>query len=99
MLIFAEDRWIGNQWASVDIEPVEEAYFLPLLTYLMTTYAILPPKIIDGIDGYLAEFELLGTQAILSIDTWTFSIAFEQDAVRDRVLEALCQLPDDYFDP
>lgn len=97
MLKFSEDRWIGNKWASIEIEPVDEVYFLPMLSYLMTTYHIPQPNIIDGIDGF-ANFRLLDCDAILSTDTWSFSIAFEQDTMRDSVLQALRALPDDYFE-
>jgi len=98
MLIFSEDRWIGNKWASIEIEPVDEAYFLPILSYLMTTYHSPQPNIIDAIDGYIAHINILNCDATLSLDTWSFSIAFEDDAVRDSVLEVLRALPDNYFD-
>jgi hypothetical protein len=98
MLKFSKDRWLGNKWASIEIDPVDAIYFLPMLSYLMTSYQFPQPYIIDGIDGYMTEFKILTVNAILSIDTWSFSIAFEQDAVRDRVLEALCTLPDEYFE-
>jgi len=97
MLTFSEDRWVGNKWASIEIEPVDGVYFLPVLFYLTTTYHFPQPHIIDGIDGYLTSFRLLDCDAILTIDTWTFSIAFERDHIRDTVLEALRALPDDYF--
>ncbi len=98
MLTFQKDRWIGNQWASIDIEPVDAVYFLPILHYLMETYRFPQPMIIDTIDGYTAEFYLLNRATILSIDTWTFSIAFERDAIRDTVYDKLQDLPTDYFD-
>ncbi len=98
MLTFSEDRWIGNKWASIEIEPVDEGYFLPVLFYLTTTYHFPQPSIIDGIDGYIANFRLLDCDAMLTIDIWTFSIAFEHDAIRDIVLEALRGLPYDYFE-
>lgn len=97
MLKFSEDRWIGNKWASIEIEPVDDVYFLPMLSYLMMTYNLSQPNIIDAIDGYIAHLNILNYDATLSLDTWSFSIAFEQDAVRDTVLEALRALPDDYF--
>lgn len=95
---FSKDRWLGNQWTSIEIDPVDTIYFLPILSYLMTTYDIPQPYIIDGIDGYMTEFKILNCDAILSLDSWSFSIAFEYDAVRNTVLEALQALPDDYFE-
>lgn len=95
---FYADRWLGNQWASIEIEPVDERYFLPLLTYLMMTYDVPKPQIVDTIDGYMSAICILGCEAILSVDTWSFSIAFAEDTVRDIVLGALLTLPADYFD-
>lgn len=97
-MTFRKDRWLGNQWASIDIEPVDPYYFLPVLYYFMATYGIARPTVIDTLDGYTTEFTIQGCSTILSIDAWTFSIAFEQDAMRDRVYDALVQLPLDYFD-
>lgn len=99
MLKFYKDRWIGNKWASIDITPVDEAYFLPVLQYLMATYNIPKPRIILDVDGCIAEeFLLLSCPVMMGVDTWTFSIAFEQDEIRDTVYDAMIQLPDDYFD-
>jgi hypothetical protein len=98
MLKFTEDRWLGNKWASIEIDPVDDTYFLPILTHLMATYGFPQPSVIDAIDGYIAEFNILNCDAILSLDTWSFSLACKQDAVRDTVLEALRALPDDYFE-
>ena len=98
MLQFYEDRWIGNKWASIEIEPVDTAYFLPLLFYLTTTYHFPHPHIIDAIDGYIADFNIQDYKATLRIDAWSLSLAFENDEIRDSVLEALRALPDDYFD-
>jgi len=98
MLAFSKHRWIGNQWASIDIDPADEVYFLPVLYYLMATYHIPQPPIIDTIDGYTSEFILRDCPTIISVDAWTFSIAFEHDAIRDTVFDNLMKLPSDYFD-
>lgn len=98
MLKFSEDRWLGNKWASIEIDPVDAIYFLPMLSYLMATYNFPMPSLIWDVDGDSADFKIQNSNAILRIDTWSFSIAFEQDAVRDGVLEALRTLPDDYFE-
>ena len=98
MIKFAEDRWLGNQWASIDIEPVDASYFLPILSYLMNTYNFPQPHILEDVDGYVADFKIDHCNAIIKVDTWTFSIAFDDEAMRNRVLEAFQQLPDDYFD-
>jgi hypothetical protein len=94
---YQADRWGGNHWASIEIEPVDVTRFLPVLTYLSTLYEFPMPTIDWDVDGYGADFELLGSKAIIKVDTWSFSIAFEDDAVRDQVLTVLRALPTGYF--
>jgi len=97
-LHFREDRWEGNQWASIAIAPHDAAYFLPLLGYFCLRYGVAVPLIVDLLDGYAADFAVLGTHATIHIDTWSFSVAFADQAVRDRVLMDLQTLPVDYFE-
>ena len=96
---YREDHWTGNHWASIEIEPVEIAYFLPILKYLSALYEFPMPTIERDVDGYGAHFELLGSKAIIKVDTWSFSIAFERGEVRDQVLAVFRSLPADYFQP
>lgn len=93
---FAEDQW-ANGWASIDIEPVEANYFLPILFHLSFTYHFAFPQVIMSFDNIAAEFELLNSKGIMLVDNWTFSIAFEKSTVRDQVLAALRELPDLHF--
>src|SRR5574337_252057 len=88
-LRFAGDRWAGNGWASIDIDPVAPGCFLPILLHLSMVYHFEMPPITDTLDGYVAEFDLLDSRVILLLDTWTFSMAFEQPVVRDHVLAHL----------
>ena len=97
MLHFRKDQWQGNRWASIDIQPVDAAYFPRVLAHLSSQYGFALPPIIDVIDGYAADFVLLDSKATIHIDTWTFSIAFEQERVRDQVLTDLQALPPEYF--
>lgn len=90
------DRWLGNQWASIDITPVDEQYFLPLLWYLSQHYDFAMPPVIDAITGYMAKFMVLGSPAMISIDTYDFSIAFADDDIRDHILAHL-QMVGDIF--
>ena len=98
ILHFREDRWEGNKWPSIDITPNDAAYFLRILAYLSVRYGFTLPRIIDLLDGYAADFQLLGASATIHIDTWTFSLAFADETVRDRVLADLQTLPGDYFE-
>ena len=96
---YQENRWAGNHWASIEVEPVDIAYFLPILTYLSALYEFPMPTIDWDVDGYGADFEILGSKAIIKVDTWSFSIAFEKGVVRDQVLAVFRSLPSGYFRP
>ncbi len=89
MIELSKDRWVGNQWAAIAIDPVDEAYFLPLLTYLAQTYDFEMPQLVDRITGYWADFKILGAQATFDLDTYHLSLAFSEDSVRDQVYEQL----------
>lgn len=95
---FRKDEWIGNRWPSIDIEPMDENLFFRLLDYLCKAYNFPTPRILDTIDGYAADFEILGWAASLSIDAYMFSLGFQRAEIRDQVLAALMKLPDNYFD-
>ena len=94
---FVEEQWIGNQWMGIEIKPSDSAYLLPILWYLSTSYHFEMPKIVDTLDGHAAEFIILGSKAKMILDNWTFSIGFENPAVRDQVITELRALPDNYF--
>jgi hypothetical protein len=51
MLEFRKDRWQGNKWASIDIDPVDAACFLRLLTHLSLRYGFPQPPSIDPMAG------------------------------------------------
>ena len=97
MLSFRKDQWLGNRWASVEIEPVDANCLLPILFHLSTLYQFDMPKLIDTLDGYATDFKISGSRAMLNLDNWSFSIAFENADVRDQVLAELVALPGDYF--
>ncbi len=94
---FWDFQWSGQTGENIEIEPVDQSYFLLLLTYLMVTYNVPLPPVVDMLDGYAADFVLLGSRATLQVDTWSFSLRFECKAVRDTVFADLQALPDDYF--
>ena len=95
---FSEDQWVGNKWMAIDIAPVDPIYLMPILFHLSHVYHFPTPKLIDILDGYAAEFEIMESRAIAFLDNYTSSIAFEKTSVRDQVLTALCTLPENYFD-
>ncbi|OON70047.1 hypothetical protein [Hymenobacter sp. CRA2] len=93
---FSPGRWVGNQWACISITPPAAYHyhvFKPLLAYLASTYGFELPRIAPMLDGYAADFCLLGSEATLQADNWDVSLAFEQDAVRDQVLAHLQSQP------
>jgi hypothetical protein len=98
MLQFRKDQWMGNKWASIDIWPNDVMYFPRILTHLTCSYGFPLPRIIDLIDGYAADFQLLSSEGTIHTDSYTFSIAFADEAVRDRVLADLQGLASDYFE-
>jgi hypothetical protein len=88
-----EGRWIGNGWPTIEIDPVDDALFLPMLAHLATQYEFDLPPVIDKISGFGANFSVMGSMATLDIDTYDFSIAFEDEAARDYVLADLLKNP------
>ncbi len=97
MLKFRASQWRADGLPTIDIEPIDNGFFLPMMVHLMRTYEFPLPQIIDRITGYFADFEIMGGYATLDIDTYDFSIAFATIKVRDRVLADLNALPPDYF--
>ncbi|WP_113959605.1 hypothetical protein [Roseimicrobium gellanilyticum] len=98
MLTFRKDRWQGNGWPSIDIDPAEARYFPRLLAHLIATYGAAPTSVVETLDGYIADLTLLGTEVQVLLDTWTFSFAMPDESVRDRLLAELEQLPAEYFE-
>lgn len=73
--------------------PLDEGAFLPLLQWLVAQYDIQHDPIVDSIDGYWADFTLDGVQGCLTIDAWMFSIAVNDDKLRDDLLARLQASP------
>lgn len=96
-VVFSPDRWAGNHWASIDIEPAESWLVLPLLHYLATAYGFAVPPVAGVLDGYAADFRIGHSDCTLFLDIWQMSLAFEHDDVRDLVLAHLQSLPADFF--
>jgi hypothetical protein len=95
---FVPWHWPGNLWPSIEIEPEDAGLFPRLLTHLCLAYDVPPPAVVDTIDGWACDFRLLDVEAKFMIDTWSFSLAFVEEATRDRVLDDLRSLPAGYFD-
>jgi len=95
-LKFRKDQWTGNNWAAIGITP-EDANFFILMNHLSKTYGFAIPTITDTFEGHFANFGILGSQAKMDMDTWMFSIALEDSAVRDRILADLQAISEDYW--
>ena len=95
---FTKDRWLGNKWACIDVDPYEYEHFPIFLLHFQATYKLKIPNIIDMLDAYGADFKLDGADVMMNMDNWCFSIAFSDDRVRDRVFEDLNALPPDFFE-
>ncbi|TGD80487.1 hypothetical protein [Hymenobacter wooponensis] len=98
MVQFFPSRWVGNQWPSIEMEPVETILFQLVLCYLADSYQFQLPPLVHTLDGCFADFELLGVEASLDLDNWSLSFACPDEAVRDQVLLTLQELPPDFFE-
>jgi len=87
-LNFTADQW-ANGWASIEMLPVDEQAFGLMVQWISYHYGATIGPIVDSIDGYFTDFVLMGSRAILSVDAWSLSLAFELEEVRDRVLADL----------
>ena len=97
MLRLSKDHCLGNKWLAIELEPVDTAYFLPILLHFSQAYHFAWPQIMDDIDGYTAFFMINHSVALMLLDTWTFSIAFGVEAVHGQVFADLSALSPDYF--
>lgn len=91
-------RWSERGPLCIEIDPVDAGCFLRVLWFLSQRYHFDFPRIVDTLDGYAADFELLGCHATLSIDAWSFALIVHDDAIRAQVLAELRALPADFFD-
>ncbi|TGE04261.1 hypothetical protein [Hymenobacter fodinae] len=98
MVQFFPSRWVGNQWPSIEMEPVKTALFQLVLAYLANIYQFPLPSVVGTLDGYFADFQVLGTEASFDLDNWSLSFACPSEAVRDEVLTTLQNLPPDFFE-
>jgi hypothetical protein len=97
MVSFREMQWDNGQ-PVIDIEPLDEAYFSPILKNLSDVYNFPLPEIQEWLDGSVAHFEIQGSWAEMRTDEWFFSITFGSVSVRDEVLAHLQSLPPDSFE-
>jgi hypothetical protein len=65
---YSKDRWAGTQWPSIEVVPAEGRFFPRVPLYLAATYGFRHPKTTDILDGWVAEFEVLGSPAAIHID-------------------------------
>lgn len=73
----------------IEITPIDEGCFMPLLHHLMATYDFPMPTVTDRITGYFANFKIAGKWVSLDIDTDDFMLIFKDADTRDRVLADL----------
>jgi hypothetical protein len=97
-LTFFLFRWTEQGEEDIEIEPVDATCFLRALAYLSGRYHFEFPRIVDTLDGYAADFILLGILATLAIDTWSFALIVRDETARDVALADLRALPPDFFD-
>lgn len=95
---FEKSQWLGNKWPCIYFDPYESWHFLAVLTHLHVTYKFQLPEIMDTLDGYAADFQIDGCEAMMDMDNWAFSVAFADEATRDRVYAELTSLPPNFFE-
>jgi hypothetical protein len=76
---------------------VSNKLLLALFTHLVAVYHLPFPLLVDLLDGYAADFSLLGTDATLMVDNWTLSLASASEKARNSVLADFQALPLNYF--
>jgi hypothetical protein len=91
-LAFAKSTWDGNHWPSIEFAPYEYGDFLVVVTHLCADFGASVPEIIDTLDGYIADIVVDGTTVELLLDNWTFSLATQSEALRDRIFDSLLPL-------
>ncbi len=93
--MLAKSIWKGNKWPCVDISPYEYDDFLKTVTRLAVAMEFKPPQIVDILDGYSAKFQVDDFNAVALMDNWTFSIAAENEEIRDRIYDVLSAFEED----
>ncbi len=81
--------WEGNQWSSVEIDPYEATDFLIVLTSICTSFSVVMPAVIDTLEGYATDLVIQGYSVKLLMDQWTFSVATENQSLRDQLFKML----------
>ncbi len=97
MITFSKDKWLGNKWPAIEVHPTT-TNFLPIMSHLSRKYKFPFPKIINTIEGYTSDFEINRRKAIMHIDNWSFSFAFEDEKTQKMVLIELQSLPSSCFE-
>jgi hypothetical protein len=82
----------------IDITPVDESCFMPLLLHLTRSYHFPMPPVTDRITGYFANFKIAGKWVSLDVDTYDFMLIFKDVTLRDRVLAYLMTVMDTVCD-
>lgn len=95
---FWKYRWEGNNWPCVEMEPIGTKYFLRVLSFLKVKYNATNAGIIDLIDGYATDLIICDKQAMLHLDTWSLSLAIEDEDLRDKILADLEAVPDQFYE-
>lgn len=88
-MYFQSTRWQGNNWAAITITPASLDMLRSVVRFLEQQYDCMVPPLSDRMTGFFADFVLDGVQASIDLDDDDLSLAFADDATRDRVLNDL----------
>ena len=89
--MLTKNLWEGDKWTCVEIFPYKYDDFIKTIMRLSMVLNFEIPEIIDILDGYCAEFQVDGFDVKALMDNWTFSIAAENERIRDKIYDALSQ--------
>lgn len=84
-----KSEWAGNKWPCVDIDPYDYSEFLIVLHHLCNVFSVDMPSVFSVIDVCIADLEIHGSPVTLHMDNWTFSVAAQDEVVRDLIFDAL----------
>lgn len=90
-------QWHPHSRPNLEIEPVDQQLFYPLVYYLCWYYQLPPPTIHETLDGYIADLIIEQRLVMIQLDTWSFGLLCHDQAQCDQLREVLSHLPEDWL--
>jgi hypothetical protein len=87
-----KSEW-ANKWPCVEIDPYGYEDFEPVMEHIAAHFKIPKPVTQDLVTITVADFVIREVPVTAHMDNWTFSIAAENENVRDELYTALLSFP------